>query len=346
MQITMKNQNKVLATKRIQKQKLEQGEWIALPPFGYTLLDVETYHGMARPLIVDEVTGPIVTQIFEMYATGKFTGRQLRKEIEEKTGFIISKSSIHNILLNHFYYGVMRVGGLNYVHQYETLITKKLFDEVQQIRELKRGGTGRLRRRIDYDFLYKGILKCNFCTYSVTAEVQKSIYKYYKCIQAAKHGVSYIEEKEITAQLHSAIETLPMGKEILDMISRASPDRIRILIKSIFSFIKLDGYKKIELEIQPIFTTDPIYALRYLERKISFSKSSIPPEMPNLDVETPKTPEQHILKLCREKSYTADELLQKTNMELLQLQEILFDLQMKELIVEMEPNIWGTITRK
>lgn len=97
-------------TKRGLRQKLRRGELPGLAPLGY-LNDLRTH-----TMIKDPQRFNLVRKIFELYATGNYSLKDLQKKITSasllsRKGNQLSISVIQNILQNPFYYGVFKYNG-------------------------------------------------------------------------------------------------------------------------------------------------------------------------------------------------------------------------------------------
>ena len=73
-----------------------------------------------------------------MYATGEYPLAQIRKIINSlglvgKKGKMLSVSNYQYMLKNPIYYGVIEYNGEIYDGKHEPIITKKLFDSVQEV---------------------------------------------------------------------------------------------------------------------------------------------------------------------------------------------------------------------
>ena len=129
--------------------RTEKGHLIALAkgfcpwsiPFGYErqLLytpDEIRYRKIKNPVILDEVKAIIIKDIFEMYATGRYSQRDIEKELHLKYSNL-DKSNlpginiIGKILLNKFYAGFIVHKGKEYPHNYPTVITLELFEQAR-----------------------------------------------------------------------------------------------------------------------------------------------------------------------------------------------------------------------
>ncbi|GIW66014.1 MAG: hypothetical protein KatS3mg094_533 [Candidatus Parcubacteria bacterium] len=63
--------------KRGHRQKLKQGLWPQMAPLGY-LNDTKT-----KQIYVDKEKAPLIKKAFELYATGKYTLKEIRKIIND-----------------------------------------------------------------------------------------------------------------------------------------------------------------------------------------------------------------------------------------------------------------------
>lgn len=136
--------------------RTEKGHLIALEkgfcpwsiPFGYErqLLytpDEIRYRKVKNPVIIDEVKAIIIKDIFEMYATGKYTMEDLHKELCSKYSHIDksklpSHTVVARILTNKFYAGFIVYREKDYPHNYPTVISLELFERAREMAEIKK----------------------------------------------------------------------------------------------------------------------------------------------------------------------------------------------------------------
>ena len=114
-------------TKRGLRQKLRRGELPGYAPLGY-LNDLRTH-----TLVKDPERFRLVRKLFELYATGNYSLKDLRKLITSagllsRKKNMLSVSNIQSILSNSFYYGVFKYNGELYDGKHEPMISKKLFE--------------------------------------------------------------------------------------------------------------------------------------------------------------------------------------------------------------------------
>ncbi len=229
---------------RAKEQKLSRGEWIGQAPIGYLNWRDDRFkrHGRGKAEIcLDPVRSPLVRTLFEKYATGCYSLSQLVK-LSKGIGLTnnrgkqgaLTKSHIHQMLQNSFYYGVMRVKttGEHYAHIYEPIVTKRLFDECEAVRTSKTKPHARYGRR---KFLLRGLLTCANTGKLCTAQEQKRTYKngntasftYLVSYDKDDHTkVYYTREEAVFEQIEAALSSLTIWdpeelKDVLSYISKA-----------------------------------------------------------------------------------------------------------------------------
>lgn len=228
--------------KRSIAQKLRSGEWISQAPIGYQHFTNQR----GKPDIeIDPIRAPLVRQLFEKYSTGCYSISELVK-FAKKIGLNnsrghqgeLTKSHLHKVLQEPFYYGVMRVKktGEEYPHRYETVIAKSLFDKCQEVRI----GKGRPHARYGQkEFLFRGILTCANTGKQCTAQKHKKKYQnggtaeftYVISYDATNYDkVVYTREDDVNAQVEAALDTLRIKdegklKDVLSYIKNAHEDK-------------------------------------------------------------------------------------------------------------------------
>ncbi len=198
--------------KRAIEQKLRKGEWTGKAPYGYKNVTLDNGR---KDVIVDEVASQVVRKAFELYATGAFSMGLLCNKIKTDYGVVWSVSQIDQIFNNPFYYGQMLIKGTMYPHRYPPLVTKALFDQVQQT---KSGFNKKPFKYAGKPYIYRGLMRCDECGLAITPENHKGIV-YYHCTQYnGKHGAKWLREDAITQQLGKVFKRLQMPQEILEGI--------------------------------------------------------------------------------------------------------------------------------
>ncbi len=198
--------------KRAQEQKLRKGEWLAKAPYGYKNI---TKPDGTNDVIVDEYNAQIIKKVFELYATSAFSMELLSRKLKKDYGIRWPKGYLAKALNNPFYHGTMVVKGKKYPHKYPPIISKALFDKVQEIKDCFR------KKPFKYagmPYIYRGLIRCADCGMAITPEKHKG-FVYYHCTQyRGKHNAPWFREEAITEQLNHVFKNLQMPKKVLEQI--------------------------------------------------------------------------------------------------------------------------------
>jgi len=187
--------------------RLKQGLYPLPAPLGYL------NQGTAKVKTIDPVSGPLVKRAFELYATARFNFDEVREEmhrrgLRNRHGGQVSRNGFTSIFNNLFYIGIIRVEktGETFPGIHEPLISKALFDRVQAVL------TGKANiRSLNHTFIFRRLLTCAKCQYSLVGERQKG-HVYYRCHSKQCAGTS-IREDFIEALLKNFLQSLRFNKE-------------------------------------------------------------------------------------------------------------------------------------
>ena len=198
--------------KRAQEQMLRMGVYPTKPPYGYKRVPISKDK---TEIVVDEYASQIIRKAYEWYSTSSFSMDLLRNKIKAEYGIDWSKGYTDKVLKDHFYYGIMTWKQKQYNHKYSPIISKELFDQVQQI---KAGFSKRKFKYAGKPYIYRGLLKCGHCGLSITPEKHKG-HVYYHCTQYnGKHGASWLREEAITEQIGSVFKRLQIPDWVLEKV--------------------------------------------------------------------------------------------------------------------------------
>ncbi len=202
--------------KRAQEQMLRSGIYPSQHPYGYTR---KTVSKDKTEIIIDEFASRIVQKAYELYATGAYSMDLLRHKIKEDYGVDWSHGYTDKILKNSFYAGQMTWKGKVYNHKYPLVVSRELFDQVQQFKAGYSGKRYKLAGKLPY--IYRGLLRCGHCGLSITPEKQKG-HVYYHCTQYnGKHDAQWLREEEITKQIGNVFKQLQLPEAVLHQIIEA-----------------------------------------------------------------------------------------------------------------------------
>src|SRR3989344_79742 len=221
-------------------QKAKRGEYPAgLAPIGY-LNDTRT-----KLVVVDKKKSKIIRRAFELYAQGDKCLEDISKFLHEnriKThatnrwqsqgGKPLKRDQISYILANPFYVGLFRYAGELYEGKHQPIISKHLFDKVQEV--LKERSRPPKNPHNNPQALC-GLLRCGTCKMMITAEhkfkYQKNgnihEYVYYRCTRknkTIKCAEPSIREEVLNQQITKLLQNYVMpnnwAAELLKMADK------------------------------------------------------------------------------------------------------------------------------
>ncbi|MBU2578253.1 recombinase zinc beta ribbon domain-containing protein [Patescibacteria group bacterium] len=224
--------------KRGNRQKLRRGDWPNKAPFGYLNNKAD------KSIYLDNERAKFVTKAFQLFSTGRYTYVNIRSffiqnKIKNISGVKPHLDKIKRILTDPFYYGYMEFNDELFQGNHQPLISKKLFDKCQKI--VKQHSRQTKSIKAEFDFL--GLIKCQECGSSITAEKhtkhylrtnRTATYTYYRCSKKrGKCNQRYISKDEIEAQIRQIIQpvSLPQTayKKFLEWLEK---DRQEAKLKS------------------------------------------------------------------------------------------------------------------
>ena len=150
--------------------KAKNGGTLGRAPLGY-LNQRDTSEGRNVGIVIPDVErAGLVQTAFELYATGDYSLESLAQEMTDRGLRTrpgrrygpgpISNSKLAELLRDRYYIGYLRYKGNEYPGRHESLVSEELFEQVQDILDV-RGGIG-VRRRRHHHYL-KGSVWCGSC---------------------------------------------------------------------------------------------------------------------------------------------------------------------------------------
>ncbi len=221
-QAKLENDNKAVNVKRGLRARCEMGLWPCTAPTGY--LNSKNKDEACK-VIVDPIRASTVKKMFETVAYEKYSGRRLhawlKDEIKFKTknGKCLTLSNVYIVLRNHFYYGTFEYpkgGGQWYQGKHTPLITKELFDKVQE------NIATHIIKTEGKEFAFTKLITCKLCGSGITADekFKKQMngnvhrYVYYGCcrFQDKNCKSGYMREEELIEQLAGLMDTIDLNE--------------------------------------------------------------------------------------------------------------------------------------
>ncbi|MSU54524.1 MAG: recombinase family protein [Candidatus Staskawiczbacteria bacterium] len=214
-------------TKRGLRQKVKRGEYPGFAPIGY-LNDSRT-----KSVVVDKKKSIIIRKAFSLYSENASRLEDIshflaQQGVRTKSGKELPRDRISFVLSNLFYIGLFRYAGETYEGKYQPIISKKIFDKVQEI--LKQRGRPHHKQKNEPQ-AFCGLLKCGNCQMTITGEYkvkkQKNgnthFYTYYHCTHKSKTikcNEPCIRQEILDKQVSSLLQTFSLKKDWAEELNK------------------------------------------------------------------------------------------------------------------------------
>ncbi len=180
-------------------------------------------HPRSKEIIPDPVTFPLIKKAYELYVTNRYGLRDMTKLLFDlglrapRTGKMLCKHQVVDILSDPFYYGVFNWAGETYEGIHLPAVSKELWDRVARVRQ----GRSRAQAHWKREFPFLGLIRCAECGGSITAESHTKQYKngnsqtwhYYRCTKKSgtvKCEQPFIREELLSEQMAENIRVLAL----------------------------------------------------------------------------------------------------------------------------------------
>lgn len=209
--------------KRGLNHKAERGEFPRAAVLGYEGHGLRGQRTMKphlfEALLVNEAFKFASTSLISLSYTCNYL---FKKGLRTKRCKRISKSHLYKILTNPVYYGYFYHNGELFKGSYEPLISKQLFDKVQEA--LKNRSK---QRKFNWGHIYNGLIRCADCGCAITTTVKQKFYKqtnrialytYHHCTH--RRGNCHqqpISSPELENQLIEYIELIQIDQEVWEL---------------------------------------------------------------------------------------------------------------------------------
>ncbi len=221
-QAKLENDNKVVNVKRGLRARCEMGLWPCTAPTGYLN---STSKEKSCQVEIDPHRAPVIKKMFEKVAYEKYSGRRLHAWLKDeikfrtKSGKPLTISNIYTTLRNTFYYGSFEYpkgGGQWYTGKHTPIITKELFDKVQEsIAE-------HLIKTKGKEFAFTKLMTCGLCGSGISADEKFKKqqngdihrYVYYGCsrFQDKNCKSGYLREENLIEQLAGLMDKIDLDE--------------------------------------------------------------------------------------------------------------------------------------
>lgn len=214
-QAKLENDNRAKNVKRGLRTRCEMGVRPGCVPLGYKLIRSENFREASKT-VLDEERATYIKKLFEYIANNGMSGKQAWEYVTDeglktKKEKAITPSMAYRMLREPFYYGNFeypRGSGNWYKGNHEPIITKELFDQVQEaIKVVEKGKWGRKQ------FYFGKLLRCGGCGSAICGvdHVNRhgKLYTYYRCTKSGKNfrcKEKYIREEKLIEKLSEIVD--------------------------------------------------------------------------------------------------------------------------------------------
>jgi site-specific DNA recombinase len=172
------------------RRAFKEGRYVGYAPKGYD----NGKDAIKKPLLVPNEDAKYIQEAFELMATGNYQRNEIFYKLKAN-GFNSSKTAFAKVLDNHLYYGGVFIKAYKDEKEtiiegiHEPIITKALFDKVQQVMYNRKRGNQKVPKAHNENFPLKGFLCCPICNKQMRASASKGrtqYYSYYHCVSPCK----------------------------------------------------------------------------------------------------------------------------------------------------------------
>ncbi len=200
------------------RRAFKEGRYVGLAPKGYD----NGRDALKKPILIPNEDAKYIQEAFELMATGNYQRNEVFYKLKAK-GFQSSKTVFARNLENHLYYGGVFIKAYKDEKEtivegiHEPIITKALFDKVQQVMYSRKRGRQKAPKKYNENFPLKGFLCCPICNKQMRASASKGrtqYYNYYHCISPCKGRYT---SEEVHQQVNGFLADLSFDKQFQEL---------------------------------------------------------------------------------------------------------------------------------
>lgn len=197
------------------RRSAKEGRYVGATPLGYT----SKPDAIGKPLLVPNKMAKSIKIAFELIATGLYSQSDVRRKLE-KSGVVISRSSLSRILSNPIYMGFVKskkykdepeqlIKGIHQAIISEDIYLKAQLTTKRRTNKKLANKTGSIEQ-----YPLRGLMVCNKCGKNLTASSSKGNggkYYYYHCFDGCKNSIS---TKKVHKTLTDVLSTMAVDEDV------------------------------------------------------------------------------------------------------------------------------------
>ncbi len=236
---------------------LRDGRSPSACPIGY----IDTGRGVKVP---NPNHAPLIKRAFELYSTGNhdiasITEKMNKLGLRTKQDRPIRIHTMYKILKKKFYYGIITYRGQDWNGTHKEIITKELYDKVQEVMNKK--GYKKVRTSA---YVFQKFIPCPSCNKPLRSILAKKKYKYYGCKDKQCSFRSTVSETEVEYIFLSELKKIQFTDSECEIFLKA----VTKLRSDILS-TKEDQIKHLDLEEAKIQKKSELLLNKSLEGQIT-----------------------------------------------------------------------------
>lgn len=240
------------------RRAFKEGRYVGSAPKGYN----KERDSTKKPILVPNAQAKLVQEAFELIATGLYNQKEVMLKMNKK-GLNTSKTPFSQLLKNPIYYGGVPIKAFKDEEEcvvdgiHEPIITKALFDQVQDVLNNRRKKHHTTHKKLNENFPLKGFLRCPKCNKPLTGSTSKGRskhYTYYHCISPCNERYK-LEDVELW--ITDFLKGISMKNEVKDLFTELVKEEISKQNKT--QILGPKHYEKVENLKQKLNRLQDIY---------------------------------------------------------------------------------------
>lgn len=223
----VENHRRSLNVKAGIRRAFMEGRYVVAPPKGYIMGRDDS----KKPILVPDGNAKYIQKAFELMATGVYNQKEVLDQLL-KEGFKSSSTAFARIIRNPLYQGDIHIAAFGEEQEkvvqgiHEPLITKSLFNKVQEIIDGKKKQLGTSHKKINGNFPLKGFVLCPKCGNPLLASTSKGRSSYYSYYHCAKPCSTRYKAEDVESRFQNFMGSISLNENAKQLLFAMVKERI------------------------------------------------------------------------------------------------------------------------
>ena len=224
----VENHRRSLSIKAGMRRAFKEGRYVVSPPKGYSIGRDDS----KRPILVPNGDAKFVQEAFELIADKILNQKEVFDHLRKK-GFKSSKSAFARLLRNPIYCGDIHIGAFEGEKEtvvqgiHEPLITKTLFNKVQETIDGKKKQYGASHKKVNGKFPLKGFVLCPNCGNPLLASSSKGRTKYYPYYHCSRPCSTRYKAGDVEKWFQNFLGSISLNENAQQLLFEMIKERIK-----------------------------------------------------------------------------------------------------------------------